>query len=90
MYELETRVRGFGANPDSILSSPTGNGKEDGYAPIDDGDFKLKYTGKISQILYDCFGDFEGLINIQTSAGLILEKNLLNKSYCVPVKKECE
>lgn len=60
LEELADRVRGLGGNPDEIAPSPTGSGR----LPKADrpGDEPQSYTGKICQIIYDCFGDFEGFV----------------------------
>jgi hypothetical protein len=68
--QLAGRVAGFGGNPTSILPSPTGNlpiqrgGRHgDGSHPgASDGDCPHELTGKISGLLFDTFGDFEGFI----------------------------
>lgn len=59
--ELAGRVRGLGGNPDSIAPSPTGSGRPAGEEPCPTTGLE-SYTGKIDQILYDCFGDLEGFV----------------------------
>ena len=54
--DLADRVRAMGGNPDMIEASPTGSGKP---VPVPT---PTTHTGKIYQLLYDCFGDFEGFI----------------------------
>jgi hypothetical protein len=51
------RVAGLGGDPNSIPPSVTG-------APIKviGGKHTTSYSGKICEIIYDCFGDFEGFI----------------------------
>lgn len=51
------RVDGLGGNSGSILPSPDG-------IPIDQitGPLEHEYTGKVCEVLYDCFGDFEGFV----------------------------
>lgn len=56
LEELGDRIRGFGGNPDEIPPLYTGDEIEE------ERPKKHQFTGKISQILYDCFGDFEGFI----------------------------
>jgi hypothetical protein len=54
---LSARIQGLGGNPDAIPASPDG-------APLTvDGikDFE-KYTGKVSEVIYDCYGDLEGFV----------------------------
>ncbi|MGH9182038.1 MAG: hypothetical protein ACRDY5_10030, partial [Acidimicrobiales bacterium] len=58
--ELADRVRALGGDPDSIEPSPDGSGRTPGPPggpglPGTKGD-----TGKVCQLLYDCYGDFEG------------------------------
>ena len=51
------RVTGLGGNPDEIPPSPDGAPARDGNGPI-----ATSYTGKVSEVLYDCFGRFEGFV----------------------------
>lgn len=55
---LGDRVRDLGGDPDQVHPSPTGEGRPD--VP-EDGDLE-SLTGKISSILYDSFGSFEGFV----------------------------
>jgi hypothetical protein len=54
---LSTRIDGLGGDSGSIQPSPTGLP-----APVTKPGKKhhKEYTGKICEICYDCFGDFEG------------------------------
>jgi hypothetical protein len=54
---LGARVAGLGGNPDEIPPSPDG-------APIRDGTevSKASFTGKVDELIYDCFGRFEGFV----------------------------
>ena len=61
LAQVSGRVRGFGGDPDEIGASPTGpirppkhGGHEPGRAA------RHRDTGKVSAIVYDRFGDFEG------------------------------
>lgn len=56
--ELGDRVRGLGGNPDTVAPSPTGTGKPGG-RPETGGDGQ---RGKIRDLVYDCFGNFEGFV----------------------------
>ena len=56
--ELSDRVRAMGRNPDEIAASPTG-GPPAGHAPAAG---QGGHSGKIAQMLYDCFGEFEGFV----------------------------
>ena len=56
--EIEGRVRGFGGDPDDVEPSPYG-----GRVPGErDGQDFIRYEGKVSSLLYDCYGDFEGFV----------------------------
>jgi len=59
---IEGRVSGFGGDPGKILPSPTGNvpGHELPPGPRGPRDGRKGYTGKVIDLLYDRFGDFEG------------------------------
>lgn len=59
LSELGDRVRALGGNPDAIEPSPTG-GREPTREPGEDEG--LRPVGKISELIYDCFGDFEGFV----------------------------
>lgn len=54
---LSARVEGLGGDPNAIPPSPDG-------APVKDGgaDNLTEYTGKVIEVLYDCFGHFEGFV----------------------------
>lgn len=55
--QVAVRVREFGGDPDKVEPSADGSGiSEKTLIP------EVGYRGKISQILYDCFGDFEGFV----------------------------
>jgi hypothetical protein len=53
---LAGRVKGLGGNPDEIPPSVTGapHKKEHPCERV------REYTGKVTEVLYDCFGDIEG------------------------------
>jgi hypothetical protein len=75
---VEGRVKGFGGDPGKILPSPTGDvpgwpvhGKGGGHGEPGRGGHGrgqaellegLHYTGKVTGVIYDRFGDFEGFI----------------------------
>jgi hypothetical protein len=54
---LAARVDGLGGDSNSIIPSPNG-------VPIKDvaGPAEHEYTGKICEVIFDCFGDFEGFV----------------------------
>jgi hypothetical protein len=52
---LSARVEGLGGDPNAIPPSPEG-------APVKDGDDLVAYTGKVIEVIYDCYGDFEGFV----------------------------
>jgi hypothetical protein len=62
------RVGGLGGNPDGIKPSPDGSGGERGGHhghPPGHGHGHAhahRYEGKISGLIYDCFGDFAGFL----------------------------
>lgn len=53
---ISTRIQGLGGDPNAIPPSPDG-------APLQDGTHELvTYTGKVVEVIYDCFGDLEGFV----------------------------
>jgi hypothetical protein len=61
--QIGDRVGGLGGDPDKVHPSPTGEGRPGHEVPPEPGEDKLDaVTGKISHILYDCFGQFEGFV----------------------------
>lgn len=58
LEELGGRIRAFGGDPDTVDSSPFGTGT----VPVPNGDEhdRAVFTGKVSRLLYDCYGEFEG------------------------------
>jgi hypothetical protein len=73
--QVGDRVRGLGGDPGKALPSPSG-GEAPGERPDDGGqpgqqpgdDRPDVTTGRISRILYDCFGSFEGFV-LETCTG---------------------
>ena len=62
LQQVAGRVQGFGGNPGTILPSGTGSLPGDGHAhPVPDR-HRVEFTGKISGLVYDHFGDFEGFV----------------------------
>jgi hypothetical protein len=59
---LGDRVDGLGGNADAILPSPTGLPAPKGLPPHKPGSRAEGFYGKVSEVLYDCFGDFEGFV----------------------------
>jgi hypothetical protein len=55
---IEGRVRGLGGDPDEIPPSP--NGAPHKHKPP--RHHLIEHTGKVSEIIYDCFGNFEGFV----------------------------
>jgi len=66
LSEIEDRVKGMGGNPDDVHPSPTGEGRPSHF-PDAAGDERTA-TGKVTRILYDCFGSFEGFV-LETCQG---------------------
>lgn len=61
--ELALRVRGFGGDPSLVEPSPTGSGVPglpSGHGGQDP--HLLGFAGKVSALLYDRYGDFEGFV----------------------------
>jgi hypothetical protein len=56
--QIAERVQGLGGNPDTIGPSPRGEWHK--AAPTED--VRLSFTGKISGLVYDRFGDFSGFL----------------------------
>ena len=61
------RVKSFGGDPSQILPSPTGTVGKPGGGPGED--VHMARTGKISGLVYDRFGDFEGFV-LRTRHGM--------------------
>ena len=55
---IERCVRGLGGDPDKIPPSP--NGAPHKHEPP--RDHLIEHTGKVSEVIYDCFGGFEGFV----------------------------
>lgn len=62
--QIAGRVLGFGGDPGKILPSPTGKVPRPKPGHGGPGEFhgKRHYTGKVTGIIYDRFGDFEGFL----------------------------
>jgi hypothetical protein len=58
------RVGGLGGDPSTVEPSPDGSGgepgQEPGDGPIHEPERTRNYEGKITGLIYDCFGDFKG------------------------------
>ena len=54
---IAARVDGLGGDSKSILPSPNGVPVKDRAKPIEH-----EYTGKVSEVVFDCFGNFEGFV----------------------------
>jgi hypothetical protein len=52
--QVAIRVKALGGDPDRIQPSPSGDRR-----PIE---LELCITGKVCEVIFDCFGDFEGFI----------------------------
>ena len=62
LYEIGERVRGFGGDPDSVKPSAHGSDTHDcgeGHTRAEECPGVECVTGKICDVEYDCFGDFE-------------------------------
>ena len=56
---IAARVDGLGGDSDSIQPSPNRCPIKPGRGPDED---EREYRGKVCEVLYDCFGDFEGFV----------------------------
>jgi hypothetical protein len=54
---IAARVDGLGGNSNSIVPSPNGVPVKGCVRPA-----KHEYTGKVCEVVFDCFGDFEGFV----------------------------
>jgi hypothetical protein len=55
---LSEKVEALGGNANQILPSPTGYpGMQNGHRHEE-----REYTGKVCEVIYDCFGDFDGFV----------------------------
>ena len=60
---IAIRVKVFGGDPLHVLPSPTGEGKhEHPHHPEPGHEKRTEHTGKISGLIFDRFGDFEGFV----------------------------
>jgi len=66
--ELAGRVAGFGGDPGKIRPSPTGNVPGQPCDGEEERHGHREVTGKVSGLLFDHFGDFEGFI-LETRSG---------------------
>lgn len=55
---LTARVNGLGGNADNVKPSPLGYWE----IPPDKDEERCEFTGKICQVLFNCYGEFEGFI----------------------------
>jgi Galactose oxidase-like, Early set domain len=60
--ELGDRVRGLGGNPDTVTPYSGVTGKPGGRPGPGDRSYGDGHSGKICDLIYDCFGDFEGFV----------------------------
>ena len=61
--EIAGRVKAFGGDPENILPSPTGDGRrKHPCRPEPEEERQISHTGKISGLIFDRFGDFEGFL----------------------------
>ena len=56
MEQIGDRVRALGGNPDEIVPSPAGE-FEPHKPPVE-----RCLTGKVCEVIFDCWGDFEGFV----------------------------
>ena len=74
LEQVADRVRALGGDPAHVASSPTGNGQtQHGHGA------RVELTGKISGLLYDQFGDFDGFL-LETHIG---EQRFYSREHAV-------
>ena len=63
LEQIGERVNVFGGDPTQILPSPTGDGKWERppHKPLEE-EKRMAFTGKISGLIFDRFGNFEGFL----------------------------
>ncbi|MFQ5435422.1 MAG: hypothetical protein ACE5FD_11155 [Anaerolineae bacterium] len=63
LEQIGERVKVFGGDPTQILPSPTGDGRRERppHKPPEE-EKRMAFTGKISGLIFDRFGDFEGFL----------------------------
>jgi hypothetical protein len=59
--EMADRIRAMGGDPDTIAPTSDGSGKAAGH-PRPDQERAVTYTGRVKELIYDCFGEFEGFV----------------------------
>ena len=59
---IADRVRGLGGDPTEILPSPTGDGRKHHLPEEPECEKRIALTGKITGLIFDHFGDFEGFL----------------------------
>src|SRR5271157_526681 len=59
---IADRVRGLGGDPTEILPSPTGDGRKHHRPEEPECEKRIAITGKITGLIFDHFGDFEGFL----------------------------
>ena len=61
--EIGQRVRGLGGDPAKVPPSPTGYWQHPGHKPEGrGGETVVTFCGKVGELVYDRFGDFEGFV----------------------------
>jgi hypothetical protein len=65
---IADRVRGLGGDPSAVVPSPDGSGGEPGAGQASEPGPTQSYDGKITGLIYDCFGDFNGFLLDDCSA----------------------
>ena len=55
---ISDRIDGLGGNSASVPASPTGLD----HPVVPPAKTRTEFTGKVCEVLYDCFGDFEGFV----------------------------
>jgi hypothetical protein len=73
--EIGQRFHGFGGDPGTVVAHPNGLPGQPEPVPLE----RLHFTGKVSGILYDRFGDFEGFL-LDTKVG---ERRFFSREHTI-------
>jgi len=77
LTQIGQRIEGFGGNPGSISPSPTGVLKPPKGHLHEEHERRAEYTGKVTALIYDPYGDFEGFV-LETEEG---ERTLKSREH---------
>jgi hypothetical protein len=70
LERIAGRVKVFGGDPTQILPSPTGEGRRKHRMHEEcESEERRAFTGKVAGLVFDCFGDFEGFLLLDSEDG---------------------